>query len=255
MKQSKFMETGILAAKLAGEVIMKYYSGDVRVELKGDETPVTAADREAEKVITKTIKSRFPEHSIMGEEFGSSAGDSEYTWIIDPVDGTKNYIRKIPMFATQIALMKNDELILGISNAPAMNELLYAERGMGAYFNNQKIHVSARKNLSESFMSFGGINHFRKLNLTPGLLELAGVTYSNRGFGDFWGYHLLAQGKIEIMIEADIKIWDIAALAVIIEEAGGKFTDLSGNAVSVNIKTAAASNGLLHEEVLKAFRR
>jgi len=256
MEQSKFLKIGMHAAKEAEKVIMKHYSGNIGVEFKGDKTPVTAADREAEKVIIETIKSKFPEHSTLGEEFEnleSEKIDSEYLWIIDPIDGTRNYIRKIPMFATEIALMKNNKLILGISNAPAMNELLYAERGKGAFLNNQKIHVSSRKKLTDSFMSFGGINYFQKLNLIENFLKIANSVQGRRGFGDFWGYHLLAQGKIEVMIEAEIKIWDVAALALIIEEAGGKVTDLEGNPISRNIKTAAASNGFLHDEVLRIF--
>ncbi len=278
MQKSEFLKTGLLAAKKAEEVIMRYYSGEIDVKLKDDETPVTAADREAEQVIIKTIKSEFPDHSILGEEYGNNSSDSEYTWIIDPIDGTKNYIRKIPMFATQIALMKdrhrfskprdifhrkneipgtmkNNELILGISNAPALNELLYAEKGRGSYCNNKKIRVSSKKNLKEGFMSFGGINYFKNLGLIPNLLELADSMQGKRGFGDFWGYHLLAQGKIEVMVEADIKIWDIAALVVIVEEAGGEITDLKGRRVTRDVGTVAASNGVLHEEVLRIFRK
>jgi len=253
MEQTQFLKTALIAAKKAEEVIMKYYSGEIRSELKGDETPVTAADREAEKVIAETIKSKFPKHSILGEESGKS-GSSEYTWIIDPIDGTKNYIRKIPMFATEIALMENNELILGVSNAPALCELLYAERGRGTYCNGKKISVSTMKKLKDSFMSFGGINYFEKINLLENLLKLSGMMQGRRGFGDFWGYHLLAQGKIEIMIEADIKIWDIAALAVIVKEAGGKVTDIRGKPVSMDTKTVLATNGFLHDEVLGVFR-
>lgn len=255
MEQSEILKTGILAAKEAEKIIMEYYSKSIGVELKGDETPVTAADREAERAIVERIKSRFPKHSILGEEHGTDSTDSEYLWIIDPIDGTKNYIRKIPMFATEIALMKNNELILGVSNAPVMNELLYAERGKGAYCNGKKIRVSSRRNLKDSFMSFGGINYFEKLNLIENLLKLGNSMQGRRGFGDFWGYHLLAQGKIEVMTEADIKIWDIAALTVIVEEAGGKVTDLEGNAISNDTKMVVASNGVLHEDVLKIFKK
>ena len=233
---------------------MKYYSDEIGVKLKDDETPVTIADREAEKVIIETIKSNFAWHSILGEEYGNDSATSEYTWIIDPIDGTKNYIRKIPFFATEIALMKNNELILGVSNAPAMNELLYAEKGKGAFCNNKKIRASSRKELADSFMSFGGINWFENLNLIPNLLKLSNSVQGRRGFGDFWGYHLLAQGKIEVMVEADIKIWDIAALAVIVEEAGGKVTDLSGKAITKDTRTVLATNGFLHDEALEVFR-
>ena len=127
---SQFLEVALAAAKNAEEIITAYYAGDaMKVELKDDETPVTLADRGAEKVIRETIKAAFPDHGFLGEEYGTEEGDSPYVWIIDPIDATKNYIRKIPIFGTQIALMKDDDLILGVSNAPLLNELLYAEAG------------------------------------------------------------------------------------------------------------------------------
>ena len=250
MEKSEFLKTGLEAAKKAEEIILKYYSDEIRAELKEDMSPVTVADREAEKAIIEIIRLKFPDHSILGEESGSSDSASEYLWIIDPIDGTKNYMRKIPLFATQIALMKDGEVIVGVSNAPALKELLYAEKGKGAYCNDRQIHVSKIDMLNKSYMSFGGLRHFEKKNLVDNLLVLVNSTQGHRGIGDFWSYHLLAQGKIEIMIEADTKIWDIAALSIIVREAGGKVTDIKGGTVGKETTSIIATNEIVHDEVL-----
>ncbi|MCK5235224.1 MAG: inositol-phosphate phosphatase, partial [Candidatus Aenigmarchaeota archaeon] len=176
MEKSEFLKTGLEAAKKAEEIILKYYSDEIRAELKEDMSPVTVADREAEKAIIEIIRLKFPDHSILGEESGSSDSASEYLWIIDPIDGTKNYMRKIPLFATQIALMKGGEVIVGVSNAPALKELLYAEKGKGAYCNDRQIHVSKIDMLNKSYMSFGGLRHFEKKNLVDNLLVLVNST-------------------------------------------------------------------------------
>ena len=157
---SQFLTVALEAAKNAEEVITSYYTGEIEVELKDDETPVTHADRGAEKVIRETINQAFPDHGFLGEEYGTQEGTSPYLWIIDPIDATKNYIRKIPIFGTQIALMKGDELILGVSNAPLLNELLYAEAGGGAFLNDEPIHVSDVAQAAEAMICHGGLNWF-----------------------------------------------------------------------------------------------
>lgn len=246
-----YLKVATTAVKKAEEIILKYYSDKIRYSLKEDQSPVTIADIESEKIIIGTIKKSFPTHGFLGEESGSSNINSDYLWIIDPIDGTKNYLRKIPNFATLIALMKNGELILGISNVPAFNELLYAQKGKGAYLNDNKISVSKKDTLKDAYLSFGGITQFEESGQTKNFLNLAGSVQESRGFGDAWSYHLLAQGKIEIMIEASTKIWDIAAHTVIIEEAGGKVTDLKGNPIDLNSVSIIATNNLLHSTVLK----
>jgi len=247
-----FLKIALEAAKKAEEVIL-YYFGSVNSRLKQDKSPVTIADKEAEKLIINTIRSKFPNHSFLGEEFGLEKEKTEFLWIIDPIDGTKNYLRKIPLFATQIALMKNDELVLGVSNAPVFKELMYAEKGKGAYLNNEKIEVSDVGRLKKAYMSFGGIEYFEKNQNLSGLLSLIHLTQGHRGIGDFWSYHLLAQGKIDIMIEAQTKLWDIAAQKVIVEEAGGVITSISGKPIEKNTTSIIATNKKLHKEVLKYF--
>ncbi|MFZ2188789.1 MAG: inositol monophosphatase family protein [Candidatus Moraniibacteriota bacterium] len=255
MDKSNFLLVALEAAKKAERVIMKYYSDDLKWQKKADQSPVTLADTEAEKIIIETIKNSFPDHSFLGEESGNDNTTSKYQWIIDPIDGTKNYTRKIPLFATQIALLEDGEIILGISNAPAMHEMLFAEKGKGAFFQTEKIHVSNIQNLRDSYCCFGGIKYFKKHDYLGSLLELSKSTSGHRGIGDFWCYHLLAQGKIDIMIEAETKIWDFAALKIIVEESGGKVTDIQGNKITNDTTSIIATNKDLHDSILEIFQR
>lgn len=255
MNKSKFLLVAIEAVKKAEEIIMKYYSDDLTWQKKSDLSPVTIADTEAEKVIIETIKNSFPDHAFIGEESGNDNINSKYQWIIDPIDGTKNYTRKIPLFATQIALLEDGEIILGVSNAPAMNEMIFAEKGKGAFRQEKSIHVSNIQDLSDSYFCFGGIKYFKKHNYLDSLLKLTENTSGHRGIGDFWCYHLLAQGKIDIMVEAETKIWDFAALKIIVEEAGGKITDIQGNRITKDTTSIIATNKNLHDSVLEIFQR
>ena len=218
---SQFLTVALEAAKNAEEIITAYYTDDIKVELKDDETPVTLADRGAEKVIRETIKRAFPDHGFLGEEYGTEEGTSPYLWIIDPIDATKNYIRKIPIFGTQIALMKGEDLILGVSNAPLLNELLYAEAG-GAFLNNAPIHVSDVAHPEGAMICHGGLKWFVEKGTFPGVYNLINDTARSRGFGDFYMYHLLASARADVVVEAAISIWDIAAITVIVREAGDR---------------------------------
>ena len=250
---SQFLTVALEAAKNAEEVITAYYSDDIKVELKDDETPVTLADRGAEKVIRDTISRAFPDHGFLGEEFGTQEGTSPYMWIIDPIDATKNYIRKIPIFGTQIALMKDDELILGVSNAPLLNELLYAEAGDGAFLNGEPIQVSDVSQPKDAMICHGGLNWFTEKGTFPGVYNLINNTARSRGFGDFYMYHLVASARADAVIEAAISIWDIAAITVIVREAGGKVTDIQGQPVTKETASLLATNGVLHSTVLNYF--
>jgi len=254
-KQSKFLKVALRAAKKAEKILLKYYYKEIRVGIKKDLSPVTIADKEAEKIIIKTIKKYFPSHGFLAEESASDIKNKDYLWIIDPIDGTKNYLRKIPLFATQIALMEKGELVLGVSNAPLLRELLYAEKGGGAYYNKYKIKVSSVRELKQSHLLFGGIEHFARKNLIKHLISLIGNTRGHRGIGDFWCYHLLAQGKADIMIEAYTKIWDVAAAKIIVEEAGGMVTDIKGKEININTSSFLATNRKLHQRVLASFKK
>ena len=251
---SQFLTVALEAAKNAEKIITSYYTGNtLKVELKADETPVTRADTEAEKAIRETITQAFPDHGFLGEEYGTQEGTAPYMWIIDPIDATKNYIRKIPIFGTQIALMKDDELILGVSNAPLLNELLYAEVGNGAFLNGEPINVSDVSEPTDAMVCHGGLKWFVEKGTFPGIYNLINDAARTRGFGDFYMYHLVASGRVDAVIEAAISIWDIAAITVIAREAGGKVTDIQGQAITKDTASLVATNRILHNTILDYF--
>jgi len=248
---SPFLKTAIEAAKAAQQVIEKYYAGEFEVEIKPDQSPVTIADIETEETIKAIILSAFPDHGFFGEETGKVNPDAEYNWLIDPIDGTKSFVRGYPFFSTQIALMKGDELIVGVSNAPGFKEMAYAEKGHGAWLNGEKIEVGDIAELSKATLSLGNIASIASKPHWQTVGELVQEVHRIRGYGDFYHYHLLASGKIDLIIESDVNILDIAALAVIINEAGGCFTDLSGNALTLDTTTVLACNlATTHEQIL-----
>ena len=248
---SPFLKTAIEAAEAAQQVIKKYYSGDFEIQIKPDETPVTVADIETEKTIKKIILDAFPDHGFFGEETGKVNEDAEYNWLIDPIDGTKSFVRRYPFFSTQIALMKNGELILGVSNSPEFNELAYAEKGQGAWLNGEKITVSNVDSIKQSTLSVGNLSSIAQKPQWQKLGDLISRVNRHRGYGDFYHYHLLASGKIDIILESDVNILDIAALAVIVREAGGIFTDLNGKELSLETTTVLAANSSkIHSQVL-----
>lgn len=247
------LELAIETARAAGAVAMRYFASGVRVETKPDRTPVTQADREAEALIRERIGDRFPTHRFLGEELGGAAGDGD-VWIIDPIDGTKNFVRGLPFFAVQLALHRDGVPTIGVSYAPALDELLAAERGKGATCNGSPIHVSAVANLSDAFIAHGGVDTFEAHGRLPALLALGRQATSVRGYGDFYGYHLLARGKLDAMLEATISPWDVAAVRVIVTEAGGRFTDLDGGEPEL-LRSSLATNGPVHEEIQQITAR
>ena len=252
---SDFLSVALKAGHGAEKIIMKQYQGEIKVELKADQSPVTATDREAETVIIKTLRDAFPSHGFLAEESGSDRPDAEYVWIIDPIDGTKSYSRKVPLFGTLIALMKGQEIIVGVSNVPVLGECMYAEKGRGAYLNDTEVHVSKVDNLAEAYVSFGSLKSLEEFNFHTAALSLARIARANRTGGECWSHNLVAQGKVDSMAEAHINIWDIAPIKIIVEEAGGMVTDLEGKPITRNTTSALATNGILHTEILEFFSK
>lgn len=251
MNKSKFLLTGIEAVKEAQKIVLKYFDTNLNIDTKKDGSPVTIADRESEQIIRKIITSAFPDHGFIGEEYGDSQKKSKYTWVIDPIDGTKNYSRNIPLFATELALFEDEELILGISNAPLLKKFVYAQKGQGAYLNEtQKIQVSKVDKIKNAYISIGSLKYFKKLEILNKLVKINEDCAGMKGFGDTWSYQFVAEGKLDAIIEAKLKIWDIAAVLVIIQEAGGKVTDIDGNKITTKSTSALASNGKLHQILL-----
>lgn len=242
MEKSEYLQTAIEAALAAQAVIQQYYLGSFEVELKPDQSPVTVADVQTEKTIKRILLDAFPDHGFFGEETGKVNADAEYNWLIDPIDGTKSFVRGYPFFSTQIALMKAGELILGVSNAPVFGELAYAEKGGGAFLNDVPVKVSDIQQLQGATLSLGNIKTLASQKRWQGLSQLVQGVNRTRGYGDFYHYHLLAAGKIDIVIESDVNILDVAALSVIVNEAGGCFTDLDGAALNLQTTSVLACN-------------
>ncbi len=249
---SKERKTAIKAAKESGKILMKYYNGKFEIEKKPDNSPVTVADKESEKKIVSTIKKEFQNHNFLGEEFKYDETDSDCRWIIDPLDGTRNFVRKMPFFGNIIALEKNRKIILGVINMPAMRLFAYAEKGKGAFVNGKKVTVSRINDLNNSFVSFGDIGGLRKYHDTS-FFNLIRSCYSHRGFGDTIHFLLLALGYVDIVLDSG-HAWDLSAPKIIIEEAGGKVTDFKGNS-TIYGRNCIATNGILHDEVLKLFNK
>jgi histidinol phosphatase-like enzyme (inositol monophosphatase family) len=246
------LQVAIEAARAGGEVALRYFRGALQVERKADASPVTVADREAEKAMTAVLCRAFPEYGVLGEEFGAS-GAARSRWIVDPIDGTKSFVRGIPFFASLVALEEDGEVTTGAVYAPALGELLYAQKGAGAFDDDGPLHVSAIAALDEAMVVHGGLVHLHDLGHWPAFTELTRRSGRQRGYGDYFGYTFIARGQAEVMVDVDLKPWDLAALKVIIEEAGGRFTDFQGRS-SIYGGSAVASNGRVHESVLAILR-
>jgi histidinol-phosphatase len=244
------------AAERAKTIARRWYESGVEVELKADQTPVTEADRECEQAIRAVLKRAAPEIPIYGEEFGRDPGGDELLWLVDPIDGTKAFVRGYPFFSTQIALKRGAELVLGVSALPvASGGDARARRERPAYLNGAPVKVSAQRTIDGAHLSTGNL---KSLAADPSAWARFGAIVPRlgriRGYGDYLHYHLLASGKLDAVIESDVNILDIAALSVIVEQAGGIFSDLHG--APLNLKTTsvlAAATPELHAALLDAL--
>ncbi|NCF61340.1 MAG: inositol-phosphate phosphatase [Gammaproteobacteria bacterium] len=247
-----FLKSALLAAEAAAVEILRYYQGnEFEVELKSDQTPVTIADRKAEEIIRGILLDAFPDHGFFGEEGGKEHEDAEYLWLVDPIDGTKSFVGGYGMFSTQIALMHRGQLVLGVSSAPAAGELAWAARGLGANLDGSAVRISAKKLLTEASISTGNLQSIARSGQWARLGEIFSVVNRTRGYGDFYHYHRLAAGQLDAVIESDVNILDIAALSVIVEEAGGVFTDLQGRPPDLETTSVLAANPALHGQLLE----
>lgn len=252
MTRSPELDAALEAAAQAAKVLRAGYRSGAAVTLKADRTPVTEVDIGAERVIRAVLAERFPDYGFFGEETGRS-GSTDTFWLVDPIDGTKSFVRGYPFFSTQIALMRAGRLVLGVSSAPLYDEVAWAERGAGAYLNGEPLRVSAIRSVEDAALSGGNL---KSLALGASWARWGSVVARAsriRGYGDFLHYHLLASGKIDAVIESDVNILDIAALVTIIEEAGGRFTALDGSDVTLTTTTVLATNALLHPELTQAI--
>jgi histidinol-phosphatase len=242
------LDIAIEASKASGRILKKYFRTNIEVEKKSDASPVTVADKESERMIVSIIRSHFPEHNILAEEFTYEKTDSEFKWIIDPLDMTRNFVRGIPFFSNFVALEKQGKIIAGVINIPELDILAYASLGGGSFVNDKKVSVSKTKNLADAYVVYGDINEKSTEPYTKGIFGIINRCYSNRGYGDALGYVLLAQGFVDIAIDRG-KPWDVAPAKIIVEEAGGKVTDFGGKD-TIYSGHNIATNGRLHDEVI-----
>ena len=249
----RFLSVARFAAQKGGQRALKYFRKKVSVIKKVDRSPVTRADREAEQVIRGILGKAFPDHQLCGEEFGwDKKNQADFKWWIDPVDGTRQFIRGIPFWSTLVALEYKGEVVAGVIHLATMGNTLWAGKGLGCFANGKKVHVSKIPNLKGGTLTYGG------LRLTPKsyrkrLTDLIATCYDDRGFGDAFGHVLVATGQVEAMVDPVVKPYDVASVKICVEEAGGKFTDLKG-AKTIYGGNALSSNGKVHSQVLRAVR-
>ena len=239
------------AAQAAAEVIRHYWRRGVEVEVKSDATPVTVADREAEQAIRKVLHAALPEASIYGEEFGLDGARDGLLWLVDPLDGTKSFVRRTPFFSTQIALMDRGELVLGVSSAPVYGETMWAHAGGGTWFEGERVRVADTADMAQASISTGNVKTLTGDARWAALGALIRDSNRIRGYGDFCHYHLLARGALDLVVESDVNILDIAALAVIVREAGGVFTDLEGGPLTLDTRSVLAATPAIHAQALR----
>lgn len=235
----------------AGRATLAHFQTGVKAELKGDDSPVTVADRETERMLRSDIARHFPGEAILGEEEGAS-GSSEARWVIDPIDGTKSFVCGVPLYGVLLSFEQAQRPIIGIAYFPALDEMVWAERGLGTFWNGRKCFVSSQNDLRRATLLSGSMTSLENRNRLEGYLALARKAAVSRTWGDAYGHVLIATGRAEIMLDPVVSPWDISACTVIVEEAGGQFTGFDGQAHPTN--EAVASNGLLHAEALDAFR-
>jgi histidinol-phosphatase len=255
---SDMIQTALAAARdaaaAAAEVIRHYWQRGVEVELKADATPVTVADREAEQAIRRILHAALPQASIYGEEFGLDGERGGLMWLVDPLDGTKSFVRRTPFFSTQIALMDGNELVVGVSSAPIYGETMWASKGGGAWLDGERVHAAETSKISETSLSIGNVRTLTADRRWDALGALIRDSNRIRGYGDFCHYHLLARGSLDLVIESDVNILDVAALAVIVREAGGIFTDLTGAPLTLETTSVLAATAGIHEQALQRLR-
>jgi histidinol-phosphatase len=264
MPHSLELTTALRAAERAGEIARALYRHNLEVTVKADKSPVTEADVRCEQAIREVLEERFPTYGFYGEETGRRDVSAESVWLVDPIDGTKAFIREYPLFSTQIALLRAGRIVLGVSSAPVFGELAWAERGRGdevagggggeAYLNGQPIRVSEVDSLERATISSGNLQSLTRGPSWSRYGALIRRVSRSRGYGDFLHYHLLAAGRIDAVLESDVNILDIAACVAIVTAAGGSFTDLAGGPVTLETTSVLATNGLMHASILEALR-
>ena len=250
----RHVEVAVAAARAAGEIALRHFRTGLAVDTKADRSPVTEADRACERRIVEILREAFPDYGFCGEEMGEQPGRIAKRWIIDPIDGTKSFVRGIPFFAMLIALEEEGEVTAGVVHAPATGELLHGRKGQGAFDETGKrLRVSDVSKLSAAMVSFGGLEIFRREGYWDAIERIIDVTGRQRGYGDYLGSSAVIHGWSEAMIELDVKPWDLAPLKILVEEAGGKLTDVGGR-TTIYGGSAVVTNGRVHDQLIEILR-
>jgi histidinol-phosphatase len=236
-------------ADLAGEIGLGFFGGSFEVRMKPDRTPVTEADVAIERAIRTAVRDRYPDDGILGEEGGLQRGGGRRRWIVDPIDGTKNFADGVQIWSNLIALAVDDDPVLGVVNLPVLGERYQAVRGGGAWLNDEAIHVSRADRVPRSLVVFAGMEDWLTGPYAARVQDLVREARRNRGFGDAWGHCLVARGSADVMIELELATWDFAALQVILDEAGGRMSQFDGSPL-LHGGTVLTTNGVLHDELV-----
>jgi histidinol-phosphatase len=237
----------------AGRIALSFFRGSFDIRTKVDKTPVTEADLAVEAMVRTAVRERFPGDAVLGEEGGAEGGGAR-RWIVDPIDGTRNFADGIQVWATLIALAVDDQPVLGVVNAAALGERYEAVRGQGARMNGEPIAVSSADRIGRASVLHAGLADWLDGDHGPALLDLVREARRNRAFGDFWGHMLVARGSADICFEPELATWDWAAIEVVVEEAGGRMTQFDGSPLAHG-GSVLSSNGVLHDELLARLRR
>ena len=231
----------------------RFQAQDLNVATKPDLTPVSDADLAVEKTLRGIIERERPDDDILGEEYGGTPAATGRQWVIAPIDGTKSFVRGVPIWATLIALCDGHTPVLGVVSAPALSRRWWATDGGGAFLNGSPLHVSKVSTLADASLGFSSLSGWADRGLREKFVDLTDAVWRIRGYGDFWSYCLVAEGAIDIATEPEVNLWDLAALDILVREAGGTFTSLDGEPGPYG-GSAVATNGLLHADVLRALR-
>lgn len=255
------VEVALAACDEADMISLGSFRRSIGIEAKADASFVTEADTAVERAIRDHISSRFPDHGLVGEEYGEAPSDSGRRWIIDPIDGTHNYMRGVPLFATLLALEIDGQLALGVVSAPALHRRWFAWQGGGAWAvdtsqggrwvadSAMRLSVSSVADLADASVVYSSFPSIVGSGLAPGFPRLLGKVWRDRGLGDFYGYMLVAEGAVDVMLESDLKVWDLAGPRAVLQVAGGRMTDLAGGG-EMPARGVLATNGRLHDRIL-----
>jgi histidinol-phosphatase len=257
-----WLALALVCCDAADELALRYFRRDLVISTKPDQSFVTEADQAIERMLRERIKAAYPEHGIVGEEYGTEAGQGSVRWYIDPIDGTHNFMRGVPLFGTLLAVEFEGDVVVGVMSAPSLGERWYARRGGGSWAVGavgpgpgppRRIGVSQVPAIADALVLYSSPRDIAASGQAPGFDGLIRAAWRDRGFGDFWGYALVAEGAAEAMIEVGPNSWDLAAPMIVVEEAGGRLTDLHGDR-TIHAGTALATNGILHDEVVRTLQ-